>query len=188
MVDASLADIPEATVSLHDGTTSVAHWSAFQTAIQLVAGLNVALYALPGLRNADLVDEQSLFGEQSTLAKLIAEANKAEMFEEAISFRNLLIEHWQPMFRQFDAARSACLFMAAFTSAVLLLATGEWAEMDANSRLAWITIGAGFLPAAWLIVLNVRARSHRVAAVAIRQRMEARVAEAVQRQSGRPMP
>jgi hypothetical protein len=166
----------------------VAHWSAYQTAIQLVAGLNVALYALPGLRNAELVDEQALFGEQSTVAKLIAEANRAEMFEEAISFRNRLIKHWEPVFMQFAAARSACLFMAAFTSAVLILGTGDWAEMDANPRLAWITIGAGFLPAAWLIVLNLRARSHRSVAVAIRQRMEAQVAEAGQRQSGGLVP
>jgi hypothetical protein len=145
----------------------LAHWSAFQTAIQLVAGLNVALYALPGLSRAELMEEASLFGEKSAVAKLVNEANQAGLFEAALMFQSKIQSHWQPMFRQFALARRACIIMAAATTIILLRGTGEWAELDADPRVAWGAIFVGFAPAGWLYLLNLQIESFRLQAARI---------------------
>lgn len=145
----------------------LAHWADFQTAIQLVAGLNIALYGLPDLREPGIAREQ--LAEEA----VIAAANQLGQFEAAVRFRDQFQRNWGRLFEGFAAARTFCLIMSALTTLVLIRASGDAAAAEVtDQQFAWGSIVAGFLPAAWLLALNLRSRAKLTAAASLRRAME----------------
>ena len=123
-------------------------WVDFHSAVQYVAGLNLALFALPALRQPAIEQEGKACESLQALAPLghpqaAPAARVADDFHEA---RHRLEQRNRGL-------RWACLGIAAASSLVLMWAT-LWAKHTANLWIAWATASLGLLPGAGLFVLD----------------------------------
>ena len=131
-------------------------WSDFQTALQFVAGLNVALYGVPELRAPGIGNE---LRQEDNLVRL---ANEHGLFAAAIIYQGKFTQQWSPLIRQFKRASMGCLIMGSVVTLVLFRASGQWSASSPNLWFAWGTILVGLLPTAVLAWLNLmRSPSHR---------------------------
>jgi hypothetical protein len=115
-------------------------WGSFQSAIQLVDGMNIALFALPTVRLSTTTAERRRW-ESLLSAVPLSQPTHATVRYAFVRFvreqRN--IEGRDP------ATRSACLVAAAITTPVLLWAA-QFANDKAHLPIAWLTVRCRHLP------------------------------------------
>lgn len=145
-------------------------WSDFQSALQFVAGLNIALYGVPELRAPGIAEERR---QEENLVRL---ANGRGLFSEAIDFGGRFSAQWHPLVRCYQWASAGCLVVGALMTLMLFRASGQWAASSPSLIYAWGAIIVGLLPTAFLAWLNLRkAPSHRQKSLSLRQQLEQRI-------------
>jgi hypothetical protein len=146
-------------------------WFHYHTAFELLAGANLALFALPNLR------EPAIAGEARRWASLQAIAGPGhcrhtDVLAGVSAFRRAT----RDIERQIEGVRMFCLANAALCTGTLLWATAR-AEETPDPLGPWIILSMALAPAIILFGLDGNARSRLRQSAAMRRRLENEVVQ-----------
>jgi hypothetical protein len=129
-----------------------ASWGSFQSAIQLVTGTNIALYALPNLGQPVIETETRRW-----VALVEASRDQGEELRRLVRAGNVSFQaSLRGLERKTGAVRHFALWVAAL-AAVALLKSSAYPDAPPDPIL-WAVIGIGAVPSVVLAGLNLRAR------------------------------
>lgn len=152
----------------------MAIWSDFQTAIQFVAGLNVALFGIPELRAPGITSEKR---QESDLIKF---AISNLIFDKAVEYQDQFERNWESLDILFKIAMFLCLGMAILQTGFLFSASGGRASVTADVQTAWFLIALGFLPSVVIALVNLLAGTYRKASFDMRNELTRIVQDALE--------
>ncbi len=127
-------------------------WFHYHTAFELLAGANLALFALPNLRRP------AIDGEEKRWASLLSIVPQGDLLYGRVlagvsGFRRAVVS----VEGQADSVRAFCLVMAAVCAGTLLVATAN-ADETPDPATPWIVIAASLAPSIVLFGLDAKAR------------------------------
>jgi hypothetical protein len=125
---------------------------SFQSAVQFVAGANLALFALPNLRQPALEEET-----RKWVALTAAVRPSAEEWAQVRVSRLKFLDLQRDLYQKSAFAKTLSLWFAA-VYAGLLIWTSAAAEVPTDGGF-WVLVSvAGAIPAAVLVDLNAKSR------------------------------
>jgi len=116
-------------------------WANYQSAIQLVAGINLALLAFPKLRQPETNHEADRWGRLLRTVP-IDDPDHGRIRYAAVSFQRVCTR----VERQQGRAQAACLFATLLAVGTLLWAT-QYADCPVHKVAAWFVVLLGVAPA-----------------------------------------
>lgn len=127
-----------------------ANWGSFQSAIQLAAGTNIALYALLNLGQPAIETEAARWKSLVEDARYAGDQLRLEVGAGRTRFHDAI----QELSDKASVVRRLALWVAAVATVVLLRASC-WPDDSPNSPLLWGTLVVGAVPAVVLAGVNV---------------------------------
>ena len=143
-----------------------ATWLHFHSALEVMTGVNLALFGFDRLRQPSLDRETQEWSDLIAIASLRHRDND-KVLQADTEFR----QNKQELAAKTSAVKGFCAVLAAFAALVLFWATYA-AEQEVVPWIAWGTIIATSLPPIILIALDAEARQHLIEIAARRNALE----------------
>ena len=141
-------------------------WYHYHTAFELLAGANLALFAIPGFRRP------AIDAEEGRWASLLAAVEPGQRwYPEILKGRSEFRRVTRGLEQETDTVRGFCLAAAVLCTAMLLLATAR-AEIQPEPVVPWIAIVVALLPAIILFGLDAIARCRLRQSSGVRRSLE----------------